>query len=187
LEDATKLPSSIKQFPDTELTILCGCAPITHHLAQGVGNGVSRHVDVPGIAGPDRDNGVVEGMLMSRGFRLTLQLIATLATAAAVARATESARRAFTQAAVDPPRHRATTGHAAVTTTPAGPKHLDIGDQVAPVPSTPHPFGPARAIPCRGVELPTAEVIELEASGELDGAPSPTERLLARRHAAEAG
>jgi hypothetical protein len=125
-------------------------------------------------------------MLMSRGFRLTLQLIATLATAAAVARATESARRAFTQA-VDPPRHRALPGHVPATTTPSVPKHLGTIGPMSPAPSTPHPFGPALAVPCRGVELSTSsDVIELEASGELDGVPSPTERLLARRHAAEA-
>ncbi len=129
---------------------------------------------------------------MSRGFRLTLQLIATLATAAAVARATESARRAFTQAAVEPPRHRALTRSTAGSTPTTPPKHLDTGDPatnkpVPPIAATPHPFGPARAIPCRGVEPPTTNVIELEASGELDDATSPTERLLARRHAAEAG
>jgi hypothetical protein len=148
---------------------------------------VSRHDDVPGIAGSNRDNGVVEGMLMSRGFRLTLQLIATLATAAVVARATESARRAITHAAVDPPRHRADDGPAAIATTPSVPQHLHEGVQMTPDPSTPHPFGPARAIPCRGVEVHSADVVELEASGELDDLPSPTERLLARRHSAEAG
>jgi hypothetical protein len=126
-------------------------------------------------------------MLMSRGFRLTLQLVATLATAAVVARATESARRAFTQAAVEPPRHRAITRTNVSSAPAAPPKHLDIPDPVAPVSSAPHPFGPALAVPCRGVELPQTNVIELEASGELDDAPSPTERLLARRHAAEAG
>ncbi len=123
---------------------------------------------------------------MSRGFRLTLQLIATLATAAAVARATESARRAFTQAAVDPPRHRAVTGRATVTAIPSVPRHLATIGEVSPVPPAPHPFGPALAVPCRGVEQPMSDVIELEASGELDDVPSPTERLLARRHAAEA-
>ena len=82
---------------------------------------------------------------MGRGFRLTLQLVVTVAAAAVVARATESARRAF-EAPPDPPRHRAETRH---------------------------PFGPEPAVP----------VIELEASGELDGEPTPTERLLARRHA----
>ena len=113
-----------------------------------------------------------KGCSMSRGFRLTLQLIATLATAAAVARATEPARQAFLQPAAEPPRHRADAAHPAVTTAPADPP--------------PHPFGPTLAVPCRGVESPTSDVIELEASGELDDGPSPTERLLARRHAAEA-
>ena len=124
---------------------------------------------------------------MSRGFRLTLQLIATLATAAAVARATESARRAFTQAAVDPPRHRALTGRTGGSAPSAPPKHLATNGQVPQASPPPHPFGPTRAIPCRGVEFTTTNVIELEASGELDDGPSPTERLLARRHAAEVG
>ena len=124
---------------------------------------------------------------MSRGFRLTLQLVATLATAAAVARATESARRAFTQPAVDPPRHRALTGHAAITGKTSAPRHVATNGRVATAAPAPHPFGPTLAVPCRGVETPTTNVIELEASGELDDAPSPTERLLARRHASRAG
>ena len=86
-------------------------------------------------------------MAMGHGFRLMLQLVATVAAAAVVARATESARRAYVQASPDPPRHRADP--------------------------TPHAFGPEPAIP----------VIELEASGELDDELSPTDRLLALRHA----
>ena len=123
---------------------------------------------------------------MSRGFRLTLQLIATLATAAAVARATESARRAFLQPGAEPPRHRADIEHPAVATAPTLPRHLGTTDPEVSVAPVAHPFGPTLAIPCRGVELPTSAVIELEASGELGDDPSPTERLLARRHAAEA-
>jgi hypothetical protein len=107
---------------------------------------------------------VSKGMAMGRGFRLTLQLVVTVAAAAVVARATESARRAVHQAALDPPRHRAEIDRPAVQ--PA-----------------PHPFGPELATPCRSIDHTPQEVIELEASGELDDALSPTDRLLARRHA----
>jgi hypothetical protein len=134
-------------------------------------------------------------MLMSRGFRLTLQLVATLAAAAAVARVTESAVRAFSQAAVGPPRHRAlTTGAVAMSSPAPAPQHAAASDQIGKTPAAPHPFGPAAAVPCRSIDLsptrsnPTTsatDAIELEASGELDDEESPTERLLARRHAPE--
>jgi len=107
---------------------------------------------------------VSKGMAMGPGFRLTLQLVVTVAAAAIVARATESARRSVLQAAVDPPRHRAEI------------------DQPTVQPA-PHPFGPELAIPCRSIDFTPQEVIELEASGELDDELSPTDRLLARRHA----
>jgi len=107
---------------------------------------------------------VSKGMAMGPGFRLTLQLVVTVAAAAVVARATESARRAVLPAALDPPRHQAEIDRPTVQ--PA-----------------PHPFGPELAIPCRSIDFIPREVIELEASGELDDKTSPTERLLARRHA----
>ena len=111
---------------------------------------------------------VSKGMAMGPGFRLTLQLVVTVAAAAIVARATESARRSVLQAAVDPPRHRAEIDQPTVQPT---------------VQPAPHPFGPELAIPCRSIDFTPQEVIELEASGELDDELSPTDRLLARRHA----
>ncbi len=104
---------------------------------------------------------------MGHGFRLTLQLVATVAAAAFVARATESARRAVRQAALDPPRHRA---------------DRPVDDVPILAPPAPHAFGPEPAIPCRSIGS-TTTVIELEASGELDDDLSPTDRLLALRHA----
>jgi hypothetical protein len=148
---------------------------------------------VPGIAGINGDTEDVEGMRMGLGFRSTLRLAATVATAAAVLGAAATARRLISQPATDPPRHRAsrTSTDRARTIRPATPGlasatvlTADFRDVTTPPKF--HPFGPEPCIaPSHGIEIrttPTAEVIELEASGELDGEPSPTERLLARRH-----
>jgi hypothetical protein len=122
-------------------------------------------------------------MRMGHGFRSALRLAVTVATAAAVVGAAATARRILSQPAANPPRHRASSFDAAMTR-PAQPT-----EPATKAPPTFHPFGPEPCvIPFRSIEIPftpPAEVIELEASGELDGETSPTERLLARRHASD--
>ncbi|MGH3473603.1 MAG: hypothetical protein ACRDOT_01670 [Aeromicrobium sp.] len=135
---------------------------------------------------------------MGHGFRSAIRLAVTVATAAAVVGAAASARRMLNQPAPHQPRHRAPRP-ATDRTRPIRPTtpHLvpaivltaDLGKATTASP-TYHPFGPEPCIvPSHGIEIPSdnppAEVIELEASGELDGDPSPTERLLARRHAGD--
>jgi len=134
---------------------------------------------------------------MGHGFRSALRLAVTVATAAAVVGAAASARRMLSQPAPEPPRHRASRPGTDRTRPirPATPGLVpaivltaDLGKTKAP--PTYHPFGPEPCVvPSHGIEIrsatPSAEVIELEASGELDGEPSPTERLLARRHAGD--
>ena len=129
---------------------------------------------------------------MSQGFRSAMRLAATVATAAAVLGAAATARRLLSQPSAGPPRHRAS--HPVTGSTrpvrPATPGFVpaivltaDLREPRAR--STYHPFGPEPCVvPSRGIGTPSthAEVIELEASGELDGEPSPAERLLARRH-----
>ena len=130
-------------------------------------------------------------MCMGLGFRSTLRLAATVATAAAVLGAAATARRLISQPAPEPPRHRAprpgfdrarTVRPVTAGLAPATVLAADFRDVTTPPKY--HPFGPEPCIaPSHGIDTtPTAEVIELEASGELDGEPSPTERLLARRH-----
>ncbi len=132
-------------------------------------------------------------MCMGLGFRSTLRLAATVATAAAVLGAAATARRLISQPAAEPPRHRAprpgsdrarTVRPATAGLAPATVLAADFRDVTTPPKY--HPFGPEPCIaPSHGIDSHTtltAEVIELEASGELDGEPSPTERLLARRH-----
>ena len=133
-------------------------------------------------------------MRMSHGFRSAMRLAATVATAAAVLGAAATARRLLSQTAQDPPRHRASypaTGRSRPVR-PATPGFVpvivpaaDLGKHKAP--STYHPFGPEPfGVPSHGIDSTApAVVIELEASGELDGEPSPTERLLARRHSSD--
>jgi hypothetical protein len=163
-------------------------------------------------------------MRMGHGFRSALRLAATVAAAAAVARAAESARRVLEQMALDPPRHRAFP-LAAPEAFPDPPTPFVATPLVAPAPVAgfipdltvtanrdeittppiPHAFGPAPSIaPSRGIGFhttisapptDTTDVIELEASGELDdedGGPaekvdemSPLDTLLARRHASD--
>ena len=133
-------------------------------------------------------------MRMGHGFRSALRLAATVATAAAVLGAATTARRLLSQPAPDPPRHRAPRLVLAMTRTtrPATPglvPPIVLAANLSEAKARPtyHPFGPEPCfVPSHGIEIrpttPPAEVIELEASGELDGEPSPTERLLARRH-----
>ena len=53
-------------------------------------------------------------------------------------------------------------------------------------PSSYHAFGPEPCVvPSRGAGARAASVTELEASGELDDQLTPTDRLLARRHAGD--
>jgi hypothetical protein len=122
---------------------------------------------------------------MGQGFRSALRLAATVAAAAAVVGVAASARRLLNQPAPDPPRHRALHPVTARTR----PVRQSTPDPRTSGKPTYHPFGPE---PCpvlsRGIEIysvPPADVFELEASGELDDTPSPTERLLARRHAGD--
>ena len=131
---------------------------------------------------------------MGQGFRSALRLAATVAAAAAVVGAAATARRLLSQPAPDPPRHRAhhpVTARATHRVRPAtpgpAPAIVLVADPRESRKPAYHPFGPEPCpVPSRGIEIhsvPPADVIELEASGELDGRPSPTERLLARRHA----
>ena len=134
-------------------------------------------------------------MRMGHGFRSAMRLAVTVATAAAVVGAAASARRMLSPPAQDPPRHRAlrraTDMSRPVRPTTSGlvPAIVLAADlRETTTRPTYHPFGPEPCVvPSRGIEIrsttPPAEVIELEASGELDGESSPTERLLARRHA----
>lgn len=132
---------------------------------------------------------------MRHGFRSTFRLAATVATAAAVLGAAATARRLLSQPAPAPPRHRAErpVSDRPRPVRPATPRLVPAMVLAADLreikrPQTFHPFGPEPCIvPSHGIEIhPTtapADVIEFAASGELDGEPSPTERLLARRHA----
>jgi len=108
-------------------------------------------------------------------------MAATVVVVAAVARAAASARQILDQGAPDPPRHRADRTSA--------PYLARAEPPAAPVPSPPryHAFGPEPCIvPSRGTGVWATSVTELEASGELDDdQQSPTDRLLARRHAAD--
>jgi hypothetical protein len=130
---------------------------------------------------------------MGQGFRSALRLAATVAAAAAVVGAAATARRLL-QPAPEPPRHRAlypvtdrarTVRPATLSPVPAIVLATDLQESKPAY----HPFGPEPCpVPSRGMEihsLPPADVIELEASGELDDTPSPTERLLTRRHAGD--
>ena len=133
---------------------------------------------------------------MGHGFRSALRLAVTVATAAAVVGAAASARRMLSQPAPEPPRHRAPRPVTDRTrpirpTTPGLVPAIVLTADLGKTKTSPtyHPFGPEPCVvPSHGIEIPStpsAEVIELEASGELDGEPSPTERLLARRHAGD--
>jgi len=160
---------------------------------------------------------------MGHGFRSALRLAATVAAATAVARAAESARRVLEQMNLDPPRHRAFPAAVAPVAYPDTPTPFAPKPVVAPVagfvpdltvtanhdeittPPIPHAFGPAPSIaPSRGIGFhttispappETTDVIELEASGELDDEhdesaeevdeKSPLDTLLARRHASD--
>ena len=134
-----------------------------------------------------------KGCAMGQGFRSALRLAATIAAAAAVVGAAATARRLLSQPAPDPPRHRALRPMSDRThpVRPAKPGPVPAivlaADPREAKKPTYHPFGPEPCpIPSRGIQIqsvPPADVIELEASGELDGTTSPTERLLARRHA----
>ena len=119
---------------------------------------------------------------MRHGFRSALRLAATVVVVAAVARAAASARQILDHGVADPPRHRADR------TSPANAaRALSL---VEPVPAPPryHAFGPEPCIvPSRGAGVRVTSVTELEASGELDDDRlSATDRLFARRHAADA-
>ena len=132
---------------------------------------------------------------MGQGFRSAVRLAATVAAAAAVVGVAATARRLLSQPAPDPPRHRALhpvidrTRPVRPATPGPAPALVLAADFLEPTKPTYHPFGPEPCpVPSRGIEIhsvPSADVIELEASGELDGTPSPTERLLARRHAGD--
>jgi hypothetical protein len=134
-----------------------------------------------------------KGMRMGHGFRSALRLAATVAAAAAVVGAAATARRLLSQPAPNPPRHRAirpVTGRthpirpARPLLVPTLVPAVLLGESERP---TYHPFGPEPCVvPSHGIEISRTSppvVIELEASGELDGEPSPTERLLTPRYA----
>jgi hypothetical protein len=107
-------------------------------------------------------------------------MAATVVVVAAVARAAASARQILDHGAVDPPRHRAdrpSVGPATHVTPPAS---------TVSAPPRYHAFGPEPCIlPARGAGNRGTAVTELEASGELDDQPTPTDRLFARRHAGD--
>ena len=136
-----------------------------------------------------------KGCAMGQGFRSAVRLAATVAAAAAVVGVAATARRLLSQPAPDPPRHRAlypvTDRTHPIRPAAPGPAPAIVlaADFREPRKPSYHPFGPEPCpVPSRGIEIrsaPSADVIELEASGELDGRPSPTERLLARRHAGD--
>ena len=118
-------------------------------------------------------------MRMRHGFGSALRMAATVVVVAAVARAAASARQILDHGASDPPRHRADRpsvrppAHATPASTVAAPRRY-------------HAFGPEPCIvPARGAGTRAVAVTELEASGELDDQPTPTDRLLARRHAGD--
>ena len=119
-------------------------------------------------------------MRMRHGFRSALRMAATVVVVAAVARAAASARQVLDHGASDPPRHRA--DRPSVGSTPrATPRAATVS-----APPRYHAFGPEPCIvPARGAGTWATAVTELEASGELDDQPTPTDRLLARRHAAD--
>jgi hypothetical protein len=108
-------------------------------------------------------------------------MAATVVVVAAVARAAASARQILDQGVADPPRHRADRR------SPAHPLRAPRPEEPASAPPRYHAFGPELFIvPSRGAGLQVTGVTELEASGELDDdQPSATDRLLARRHAAD--
>lgn len=120
-------------------------------------------------------------MRMRHGFRSALRMAATVVVVAAVARAAASARQILDQGAPDPPRHR--RDH---TSTPH-PARAVAPEQLSVAPPRYHAFGPEPCIvPSRGAGDRATSVTELEASGELDdNRLSPTDRLFARRHAAD--
>lgn len=120
-------------------------------------------------------------MRMRHGFRSALRMAATVVVVAAVARAAASARQILDHGALDPPRHRADRPSLALT-----PRHSPPPTIVSAPPRY-HAFGPEPCIvPSRGGGTRATSVTELEASGELDDdEPTPTDRLLARRHAAD--
>jgi hypothetical protein len=132
-------------------------------------------------------------MRMGHGFRSAVRLVATVAAAAAVVRVASGARHLLSQPA--PPRHRAPRPPRGWTDPPRPASLEPVPTVVAPVADlreaealARRAFGPELCIvPSRGsgITTPPTAVIELEASGELDGEPSPTERLLARRHAGD--
>ena len=120
-------------------------------------------------------------MRMRHGFRSALRMAATVVVVAAVARAAASARQILDHGAAGPPRHRADRlvgGPMPRAAPPAA---------TVSAPSSYHAFGPEPCIvPSRGAGARAASVTELEASGELDDdQPTPTDRLLARRHAGD--
>lgn len=118
-------------------------------------------------------------MRMRHGFRSALRMAATVVVVAAVARAAASARQILDHGASDPPRHRADR------TSVRPPPHATPAATVA-APRRYHAFGPEPCIvPARGAGTRGIAVTELEASGELDDQPTPTDRLLARRHAGD--
>jgi hypothetical protein len=109
-------------------------------------------------------------------------MAAAVVVVAAVARAAASARQILDHGHPEPPRHRADRPSAAPT-----PRAAPLAAIVS-APSSYHAFGPEPCIvPSRGAGARATSVTELEASGELDDdQPSPTDRLLARRHAGDA-
>ena len=123
-------------------------------------------------------------MRMRHGFRSALRLAATVVVVAAVARAAASARQILDHSAPDPPRHRADRPSAAPM-----PRAVSLAPSATvAAPSSYHAFGPEPCIvPSRGARARATTVTELEASGELDDDQlTPTDRLLARRHAGDA-
>jgi len=119
-------------------------------------------------------------MRMRHGFRSALRMAATVVVVAAVARAAASARQILDHGAAEPPRHRADRSSAAPM-----PRAVPPTATVS-APSGYHAFGPEPCVvPSRGAGVRVASVTELEASGELDDQLTPTDRLLARRHAGD--
>jgi hypothetical protein len=120
-------------------------------------------------------------MRMRHGFRSALRMAATVVVVAAVARAAASARQILDHGPAEPPRHRADRSSAAPM-----PRAVPPTATVSAPPSY-HAFGPEPCVvPSRGAGARAASVTELEASGELDDDQlTPTDRLLARRHAGD--
>lgn len=119
-------------------------------------------------------------MRMRHGFRSALRMAATVVVVAAVARAAASARQILDHGPAEPPRHRADRPSAAPM--PRAAPSVTVSAR-----SSYHAFGPEPCVvPSRGAGARAASVTELEASGELDDDPmTPTDRLLARRHAGD--